>query len=712
MPAPTRRWIAAIARIGLGLGLGLALTEAGFWLRDGGGFPHMQTLRPDPTFAVALDPGASGAIRLGENPVAPYSIDPAGWRTVPGPQPSGPQAIVVVGDSQVFGLGVADDASTPAALATLTGRPVRNGGVPTWGPEEYLTALDQLLGETGAGTGVLVFNFGNDLFELGTPNHQRHGVLDGWAVRLESMPASAPAFPGRRWLMSQSHAVYAWRQWLHADPTGEPVALPSEGDWDTVLTEVLRSRGDTDPAAAQLEASLRQAARQHNDIEREQRDAVVRVARRVGDDPGDHAAFQAQIEQLTVGDVVQDQYAEASRPIPVTAEMLRRGAQIRRPTLARVQAWLAENPDSHYARRLAELESQGAEAQAALDTLTRQVTDALAAGSPYTGLLARAREITDRHGAELVVVALPLDVQIDAARFAEYGAQPIDMTGTLALIDALVDEAHAHGVRAVSLVEPLRAVGPGAFLKGDLHLTAAGHAAAAAAIAGTLDASPPPPRAKPSLADGRSRVPLDLEWELWEENLVRGSSRNACRTMRVREWQRVHCGAPVGPGDRPPAAVAPDRPEALLVAHAGRIDLVLPVVEGQDTQAWVDFGDRVERLVVPGDGAAPWFTPADVLPPTAIAAQQPEAVAALAACLVELGAPPEGFFGRAEPGCIALDGCAAAVSCAQGSRADPPDCPAGTVSTGSTGHCFSPCDTDHPCEAGACTAFDGGAACQ
>jgi hypothetical protein len=206
-------------------------------------------------------------------------------------------------------------------------------------------------------------------------------------------------------------------------------------------------------------------------------------------------------------------------------------------------------------------------------------------------------------------------------------------------------------------------------------------------------------------------VPLDLEWAVWDENLVRGSSRNGCRTMRVREWQRVHCVASIDPAARRPAAVAPDRPEALLIAHPGRIDLVLPVVDGQTTQAWVDFGDRVERLDLPGDGSPPTFSPAEAVPPTRVAAQQPAAVAALTACLVDLGAPPEGFFGRAEPGCLSLDGCAAVVACAQGSRADPPACPAGTAPTGSTGHCFAPCDDAHACAVGACTALDGGAAC-
>lgn len=706
--SPPRRPLRALARVSLGLVLGLGLAEAAFWARDGGGFPHLQCLVADDATAVALRPGASGAIALGDNPVAPYTIDDQGWRTSPGGVPAGPEGVVVVGDSQVFGLGVADDETLPAALARATGRPVRNGGVPTWGPEEYLVALDRLLAETGAGTGVLVFNFGNDLFELGAPNHARHGVLDGWAVRIEAMPEAVTAFPGRRWLLADSHLVYAARQWLHAGEAA-PAALPSEGDWDTVLAEVLRDR---EPAATQeaiaFEEQLEQALEGQRDAARERRDIYGQLARRVTDDPEDELAFRARLEGLAVGDVVEDRYAEASRPIPVTAELLRRGARIERQVTAAIEDYLAEHPDHPTARALAEGEARTEQAQAQVDALVQQVVADLEAASPYTRLLDRAEEIAARHGAELVVVALPLDVQVDPERFRQYGAPPEDMSETLPLLDRLVGEARSRGLRAVSLVEPLRAAGPEAFLQGDLHLTARGHAAAAAALAATLEAPPPPPAPALSLADGRTLVPRPLEWAEWDENLVRGSSRNHCKTMRLREWQRVHCVTPEG-GAPPIGAVAPDVPEAMIAAAPGRVDLLIPVVAGRDAEAWVAWADRVERLVVPGDGSPPAFSPAEALPPTPLPAQQPEALAALAAALD--GVSPAGFYGRAEPGCGVWSDLLDRRACAKGSWLRPPVCATGTTRAGSTGHCFEACDAEHPCAAGTCTPHSGGSVC-
>ena len=82
---------------------------------------------------------------------------------------------------------------------------------------------------------VIVVNFSNDLFELERPNRERHGVWDGWAVRIESMPESTTWFPGRDLLYRQSHAFFALRKWWASGSALAAQSLPSEGGLDDLL---------------------------------------------------------------------------------------------------------------------------------------------------------------------------------------------------------------------------------------------------------------------------------------------------------------------------------------------------------------------------------------------------------------------------------------------------------------------------------------------
>src|SRR5690606_13437729 len=135
-----RRFLKISAQLSLGLGLGLALAEVAFSMRDGGAFPHVNFYLPDPELGVRLEPGASMQFQLRPNPAAAIHVNSRGFRGPDWPAPADGE-VIVVGDSQVFGLGVADDATFSAALSqllTAAGRAVINAGVPTYGPMEYL----------------------------------------------------------------------------------------------------------------------------------------------------------------------------------------------------------------------------------------------------------------------------------------------------------------------------------------------------------------------------------------------------------------------------------------------------------------------------------------------------------------------------------------------------------------------------------------------
>ena len=107
-------------RVVIGLSLGLVLTEAAFSWRADRAFPHINVLQSDPELAVRLIPGETQRVKVADNPTSTLTINASGWR---GEDVTEPGSIVVIGDSQVFGLGVDDDETTPAQLAALTGTP-------------------------------------------------------------------------------------------------------------------------------------------------------------------------------------------------------------------------------------------------------------------------------------------------------------------------------------------------------------------------------------------------------------------------------------------------------------------------------------------------------------------------------------------------------------------------------------------------------------
>src|SRR5689334_10703157 len=231
------------AQVAAGLIVGAAIADGAFWLRDRGAFPHVNFYVPDARLGVRLRPGASERISFGGNPVTHVRINRDGTRGSELPPPA-VNEILVVGDSQTFGLGVEEDAAFAARLGALTGRPVVNAGVPTYGPGEYDAVVEEMLARRRPSTVVYVVNMANDLFEANRPNRDRHVVWDGWAVRKESADAAPPprGFPGRPLLYGQSHLVFALRKLGHARAgsseafiEGAAFGFRSEGTWTDLV---------------------------------------------------------------------------------------------------------------------------------------------------------------------------------------------------------------------------------------------------------------------------------------------------------------------------------------------------------------------------------------------------------------------------------------------------------------------------------------------
>ncbi|MDP2316023.1 MAG: hypothetical protein Q8P41_24210 [Pseudomonadota bacterium] len=699
-----------------GTALGLVLAEGMFWVADDGAFAHVNFYVPDAALGVRLAPGATERISFGGNPVTSIRVNDAGYRGAEwGPPQDG--EVVVLGDSQVFGLGVEEDQTASAVLAAALGRPVRNAGVPTYGPGEYLAVLDETLAARRPKTVVLVLNFSNDIFEKDTPNTQRHAVWDGWAVRLETAPDAVFEFPGRRWLMSQSHLVLAARRAWWTPPEAWEQGVASEGTWARMMAVAT----GPEPAAADeqgagqadevlLAADVDRAASERLELEYELVE-LYRRAIRQDDGIGAHGTdvtdlgVEAAIRHAHPGDIVEQGYAESSRSITVTAAQLREGAKLRAGLESALVKWAADNKQDDRAKDIRAALASRATLDTELSALATRVAEEVSGRSPLLDVVAAAKARCDAAGAELVVVALPLDVQVSDTEWAKYGvAEKLDMAPTRVLLADLVTNARRLGVRALDATEALAAAEPGAFLLADLHMSAKGQAALGEALATVVRAPPPPAMPGPGLPVGRTRVPTWSELELGKEVVVRGSTKNHCSTRTLREWLLVECDE--APAGAEPLGVLPIRGAEVLTGGGGRTaSLVAPLLPGREIVADFVWSDRTERLTVAWEGDKPRMAFA----PTA-AAEAPVEPRCRAA--------PQPWklrdrFDDFTRGCEASfpDACDAQLACAAGTRAPIPTCPDGQANAGSAGFCYPLCDDANPCAADTCTPWQGGHVC-
>lgn len=481
-----RRRLVIAGQIALGLGLGLVLTEVAFATRAEHAFPHVNFYVPDAELGARLEPGAEMAFRLGDNPLTHIAVNSKGYRGPEWPAES-PGEILVVGDSQVFGLGVDDDQTFSAVLATELARPVLNAGVPTYGPPEYLATTRALLEEReGIDTVVYVLNFLNDPFELERPNRERHAIWDGWAVQIETAPKPEDIveFPGRRWLMSRSHTVYAARRWWHESDeewfARVDAGLPSEGQWsdllvetETVATELARAELQATLAIEDAEVRTQKLMAKLAELDRDLELAVqeLELDTYYGDE---------DILEAGPGGIIRDRYSEAARNIEVTAEQYKAALARRSQHAAarrRVVALRAE-----YRQLVSKIETT------ATPTTRIEPEQLSRPPSVFADHFAQLQALCDEHDADLLVVMLPFDVQVSSDEWAKYGVEDgPDMAPTLALLDDAAASATQLGIATFDATPTLREALPGAFLDADIHMTPKGHAALGAALADALD---------------------------------------------------------------------------------------------------------------------------------------------------------------------------------------------------------------------------------
>jgi hypothetical protein len=163
--------------------LGLVGAELIVRLGSGGALPHLRLFVQDGD-TIGLQPDACADVRHAAGHGFEVCADSAGHRT----PTAAPGSWLVVGDSQVLGMGVDADAAFPAVNGWT------NGGVPGHGVADALaTAESALRSDQPAGV-VVVINQANDWEEALLPAGQRYRVAGGLLLRAEAATGPGAAF--------------------------------------------------------------------------------------------------------------------------------------------------------------------------------------------------------------------------------------------------------------------------------------------------------------------------------------------------------------------------------------------------------------------------------------------------------------------------------------------------------------------------------------
>ena len=228
VPSPPTVGLGARVFIGLlSVAMGLVMVEGMAGVLRDQAFPFLNIYEADDTFGVRLAPHTSTATRSRHGHVTEVHTNALGfrgadWTPAPAATPV-PGRVLLLGDSQVFGYGVAESDGMASRLQALlgSGHEVLNAAAPTWGPHEQVLALDELGPTYRPETVVFFANVANDWFEAKRPNVERTTARDGWAAFVLQGQPEVTEFPGRSWLMGRSHLVFGVRELL-AHSAGPP----------------------------------------------------------------------------------------------------------------------------------------------------------------------------------------------------------------------------------------------------------------------------------------------------------------------------------------------------------------------------------------------------------------------------------------------------------------------------------------------------------
>ena len=491
--------------VGLGLGLGLGVTEIALRHRDHGAFPNLHTYRPDALLGVTLTPGDHQRYGRAELGTTNVRINRDGYRGEELPRRSHDE-VLMVGDSQVFGLGVDDDETAAAGLADRLSTSVVNAGVPSYGPLEYVEVARTLAAARRPTVIVVVLDLATDSLELDVPARDRVTAMGGWLVGKGSTEnvTQLPFDDALR----DSHVRFALRQ-LEA-PAHHAISSPSSLP---VLAAKTRAAYDR---AARFEQSVKDASDAAIDAFRRAERAIVAeplLAPLVAKERGRQQLDRWKREQAFRGcycdcfypvqDRLQDfrhdlpgyeselsalGYGYDSDPPPGTLLSLELEADVR-DRVAHL-----ESPSEVRLRDVLDLLEQRDELAEAARSQRQQTT--VAAHSIFLPVLSELARISTASGARLLVTVVPLRSQLgwrDERKVVQYTPDlSDDDMAEVALADVRI-AALDVGADYVDAQDALRWAGGGVLLDDDPHLSAEGHDALAAALYATLRQPHRPP---------------------------------------------------------------------------------------------------------------------------------------------------------------------------------------------------------------------------
>ena len=200
-----RRFLALVVGLGVGAaGLEVALRVGGLGVRGQLGiFQHAEG------GDIVLAPCASDRVRGPDGVVTEVVTDRSGFRVAVTCEAT-QSDVVVLGDSQVFGLGVRHEDTFAARLGA------RNAGVPDYGVADALALGRQA--SSAAAVVVIVVNQANDWVDGTARSAERNVLRAGYLLRKDRLDA-----PGA-WLWSTPFARSAllYQVWLRVAPLPSP----------------------------------------------------------------------------------------------------------------------------------------------------------------------------------------------------------------------------------------------------------------------------------------------------------------------------------------------------------------------------------------------------------------------------------------------------------------------------------------------------------
>ncbi len=201
------------------------LCEGVIRIADGNATPMIRLFADDSDGHIRLQP--DGLARVARAADEPWELrtDSSGHR-IPS-QAVSPTSWIAVGDSQVMGNGVDDDAPFPALL-TLDGEGVHNLGVPGYGIGDALWSATEHLDRHPARGVIIIVNQMNDWDEVDAPVGSRYRVRGGWLVDQEDADTIRGRFLASPF--SRSHLIFLLGHLALKDWSAPPPPAP---DWMT-----------------------------------------------------------------------------------------------------------------------------------------------------------------------------------------------------------------------------------------------------------------------------------------------------------------------------------------------------------------------------------------------------------------------------------------------------------------------------------------------